>query len=312
MRISLAKACQLLTTGHIVAVPTETVYGLAAPLSHPSSIDAIFTAKGRPTNNPLILHVPHQSTVAAYAQSFPKGFNELAEAFWPGPMTLILPIDPSKVPGNARANLPTAAFRVPNHPIALELLGEVGALVMPSANLSGSPSSTCPEHVEADFGIDFPVLDGGPCKQGLESTILIYQKSQWTIIRLGALESEVFTEVLGYTPEIAGIDNTGNPLCPGQLYRHYAPKTQLILVDHFTSNMQGIVLGFTDVVYPLSCTVLPLGPLSAPHIVAENLYATLRKLDDIEAKEAYVDMNFPRNALWTTIAERLKKASQRD
>src|SRR3984957_7402842 len=223
MRISLANACHLLTTGHLVAVPTETVYGLAAPLFNPSSIDAIFTAKGRPKNNPLILHVPNQKAVMAYAQSFPKGFNELAEAFWPGSLTLILPIDPSKIPGNARANLPTAAFRVPNHPLALDLLREVGTLVMPSANLSGRPSSTCPEHVEADFGIDFPILDGGPCKQGLESTILIYQ-SQWEIIRLGALEPEIFTEVLGYTPEIAGLDKMGNPLCPGQLYRHYAPR----------------------------------------------------------------------------------------
>ena len=282
---------------------------LAPLLKFPEAIDTIFILKGRPNDNPLIIHVANKTDVLSFANEIPAGFNELADAFWPGPMTLVIPVKSETVPSNARSGLPTAAFRVPAHPETLKLLAMCGALVMPSANLSGRPSSTLPEHVEQDFGQNFPVIDGGGCTKGLESTILIHHGGRWEIIRLGALEPELFKNVLGYVPHVAEKHKGETPLCPGQLYRHYAPKAKLKLVKHFTKDMQGAVIGFSDMSYPPGCKVYRLGLLSSPQVVAENLYAVLRRLDADGLEEAFVDMNFPKDGLWATIEERLIKAS---
>ena len=310
MRVELETAATLLLNGNVVGVPTETVYGLAAALTHPDAISHIFRLKGRPSNNPLIIHVADASQIAPFAKAFPEDFDLLARHFWPGPLTLILPIDTAKIPEKARAGLPTAAFRVPAHPLTKELLQKTGPLVMPSANLSGKPSSTCPQHVEADFGPTFPVLDGGPCKRGVESTILYYDGSQWEIIRQGALAQEAFSAVLGYLPKIAGKEEGEAPLCPGQLYRHYAPAAKLILTTEFQPSMEGVVIGFEGRAYPPACRLITLGPLSNPQRAAEALYAVLRRLDLEDISSAWVDMNFPPEGLWSTIAERLRKAAQ--
>lgn len=161
MRISLQAAASALKSGQVVAVPTETVYGLAAALNSKIAVEDIFKLKSRPSDNPLIIHVNELDQIESLARALPEDFYLLASAFWPGPMTLVLPVNIDAVPSIARAGLPTAAFRIPRHPLALQLLALTGPLVMPSANISGSPSATSVEHVEADFGDNFPILEGG-------------------------------------------------------------------------------------------------------------------------------------------------------
>jgi L-threonylcarbamoyladenylate synthase len=309
MRISVSEALHLLALGKVVSLPTETVYGLAALLKYPQAIDTIFTLKGRPSSNPLIIHVANQQQISAFTQHLPTGFDQLAQAFWPGPMTLVINIKEELIPFQARAGLPTAAFRVPDHPLTLDLLSSCGPLVMPSANLSGRPSSTSPSHVEEDFGSDFPLVDGGSCKKGLESTILMHDEDRWKIIRLGVLEPEVFKPILGYIPEVASTPKGKKPLCPGQLYRHYAPRARLTLTKHFPKDLKELILGFSGATYPPGCDIILLGSLNNPQQVAENLYSTLRQLDENNTPKALVDVRIPNEGLWITIAERLQKAS---
>jgi L-threonylcarbamoyladenylate synthase len=179
---------------------------------------------------------------------------------------------------------------------------------MPSANISGKPSATSASHVETDFGADFPVLDGGQCPHGLESTILYWEGTQWVLVRLGAIPPELFVEVLGYLPE-ARLEAGSAPLSPGQKYRHYAPRASLHLVDSFDDNDEGVVVGFNGRRYPPRCKLYLLGDISMPEEVAANLYAVLRQLDDDGIAEASIDFNLPNNGLWKTIKERIKKAS---
>lgn len=309
MRISVRKAASFLNAGAVVAVPTETVYGLAASISKPEAIKRIFFLKGRPSSNPLIIHVSSQEEIEKYVKRLPENFKQLAKAFWPGPMTLVLNVEVEKVPSIVRAGLTTAAFRIPQHPIAHKLLEMTGPLVMPSANLSGTPSATRAIHVEKDFGEDFPVLNGEACRVGLESTILIYLDDRWSIIRQGALTAAAFEAVLGYIPHIKGNENRKTPICPGQLFRHYAPKSELILSHECSKAKKAVVLGFTDRRYHHSCQVIPLGALSNPAEVAENLYKALRFLDEEQITKALVDVDFPVEGLLEIILERLTKAA---
>jgi L-threonylcarbamoyladenylate synthase len=304
MHIPLEQAAALLRNGDVVGVPTETVYGLAAAISQPAAIDRIFALKNRPADNPLIIHVAAIDQIAEFIAGFPAAFDALATEFWPGPLTLVIPILEDSVPNQVRAGLSTAAFRVPGHPLTRELLTMTGPLVMPSANISGRPSATTPVHVEADFGKDFPVLDGGACGKGVESTILIFQGDRWTVGRLGAIPAERFAAVLGYVPAEAKKGEV--PLCPGQRYRHYAPKAKL----HF-GHVEGCdtVLGYREREYVDADRVIILGSISDPEAVAERLYAALRRLDDEGVVAAWVDVDVPREGLWLTILDRLYKAS---
>lgn len=310
MRIHLDEAIQLLNDAHVVAVPTETVYGLAASLRHLSAIEQIYSLKGRPRANPMIVHVNHVDRIKSFSLELPPQFNELALAFWPGPMTLILPVNTSLIPSLVRSDLPTVGFRIPKHAVTLALLKETGPLVMPSANLSGKPSATSPEHVEEDFGLNFPVLDGGNCEKGLESTILCYQKDRWVILRLGSLEPAAFLSVLGYEPEVILKTDSSKPLCPGQLFRHYAPKAKLLFGDSIDISEVSFIIGFKERIYPKEKRIIHLGSLLNPNEVAENLYKVLRQLDQEKAQAAWVDMDFPSDGLWQTIRERLTRASE--
>lgn len=311
MRISLETASVLLKEGKVVAVPTETVYGLAACLSNEDAIRHIYTLKGRPANNPLIIHLPDVEQISAFCTQEIPNFLPLATAFWPGPMTLVIPIDYQSIPSIARAGLSTAAFRIPKHPGVRELIRCTGPLVMPSANLSGRPSSTCAEHIESDFGKNFPVYDGGKCTYGLESTILAYESGQWKIARQGALSQEMFAPALGYFPPIEGQTPSANtsPLCPGQLFRHYSPKAALHLLSHIPSDLKGVLLGFANRQYPATCRLISLGDLEHPYQIAEVLYAALRQLDEEKIEKAYVDMAFPCKGILATITERLSRAA---
>jgi len=310
MHISIEEAASLLTHGHVVAIPTETVYGLAASITQPIAIDNIFKIKGRPSSNPLIIHIASVEQIYSYVTSTPPSFESLTKTFWPGPMTLILEVDTEVVPSNVRAGLSTAGFRIPSHPTALSVLARTGPLVMPSANLSGKPSATAALHIEEDFGPTFPLVEGF-CANGVESTILIYINDRWQIIREGAIPKEAFKDALGYIPIVntAPVNNE-KPLCPGQCFRHYAPKATLTLTDKIPENASGTILGFDDRTYPQGLNLISLGSATNPQQVAENLYNKLRELDRQNVAMAWVDITFPRDTLWSTIFERLKRASE--
>jgi len=313
MRVTEHEAIRLLAEGHVVGIPTETVYGLAAAANNPHAVDAIFKLKGRPANNPLIIHLESPSQIQAFASDLPDGFDKLSNAFWPGPLTIVVPVKTETIPTAIRAGLSTAAFRIPSHPLTRSLLKHTGPLVMPSANLSGTPSATQPKHVENDFGSEFPILDGGECKNGVESTILLWRGERWVIVRLGALSQEDFLPVIGYSPFVEGTSRAINeaPLCPGQMYRHYAPRAKLNLVRTVSAGSSGTVIGFSDRIYPDGCYLLSLGASNDPEQAAQKLYAVLRQLDSDAVQEAWVDIDFPEKGLWMTLRERLFKAAKK-
>lgn len=311
MRLSLVEAVKQLKSGEVIGVPTETVYGLAASLHLPHSIKKIFELKKRPLINPLIVHVAALREVFFYTQDHPPLFEELAKAFWPGPFTCILQAKLKLVHPLIRANLTTVALRIPACKVTQKLLSLTGPLVMPSANLSGRPSSTLAEHVEEDFGRFFPVLEGGACVKGLESTILLYQDNKWVMGRLGALAAEEFESILGYRPQLIQKKDQESPLCPGQLFRHYAPQARLILGEEKLFNQTSVILGFKERCYPSSHRLISLGSLDQPEQVAKQLYQKLRQLDQEKIESVWVDMDFPSDRLWLTIAERLKRAGEK-
>jgi len=306
MRISIDDAVSYLQSAQVVALPTETVYGLAASIEHPNALEAIFTIKGRPKNNPLIVHLSSIEQLHLYTETLPPKTLELARAFWPGPLTLVLPADKNRISSLIRASLPTAAFRIPNHHDTLSIIDRIGPLVMPSANRSGSPSATCAQHVEDDFGSKFPVVDGGCCAGGIESTVLIYETTQWVVGRKGAIDDDALAIVLGYMPLEGYVKK--RPLCPGQHYRHYAPRARLNLCED-KADLQGVVVGYRERYYPRAGRVLFLGSIGDPDTVAYTLYALLRQLDREGIEEVNVDFDVPSHGLWQTIRERLKKAA---
>ena len=312
MRISLSETIKQLRNGQVVAVPTETVYGLAALPSHGSAVQQIFALKGRPANNPLIIHIKDHKECQKYLLETPPHFELLTSHFWPGPLTLVLPIIEEKIPTVIRSGLKTAAFRMPRHPYCLELLDQLNAFVAPSANLSGKPSSTRVEHIENDFGSHFPVLDGGPSVCGVESTILSFHEEKWQLARHGAISQESIAAILGYTPQIQ--QKTSTPICPGQLFNHYAPKAKLFLskAPYASCSLKSpYVLGYKDRDYSGAKKVISLGKSFAPEEVAFQLYDSLRILDLENIEEAWVDINIPNDGLWQTIFERLLRASQK-
>ena len=207
----------------LVAFPTETVYGLGGRLFSEKAIQSIFRVKGRPSDNPLIAHVASPQNWEQLAERVPKTYHLLAEAFFPGPLTLIVAKKP-KVPKSATGGLETVAIRCPDHDLARKLIKLVGEpLVAPSANLSGRPSSTTAQHVLSDFEGKIPaILDGGPCRHGLESTVIdLVSFEQPTLLRPGALKKEAIEEVLGHS---IALYTKGPKSSPGMKYRHYAPS----------------------------------------------------------------------------------------
>jgi L-threonylcarbamoyladenylate synthase len=214
---------ELLRSGQIVAIPTETVYGLAADASNADAVAKIYAAKGRPDFNPLIVHVADQSAAENLAEFSPMA-HQLAQAFWPGPVTLVLPLRPdADIAGAVTAGLPTIALRCPAHPVMQALLKKTGLnIAAPSANKSGGISPTHAEHVLAGLGGAVPmILDGGPCSAGLESTIVAVREYGWQILRPGPVTAADIERVLGTSPLKPSGDNIE---APGQLASHYAPS----------------------------------------------------------------------------------------
>lgn len=305
MKITITQAAAYLQSNQVVAIPTETVYGLAAYVGSPAAIETIFQLKGRPRQNPLIVHVKSIEECLSFITEKPPFFDLLTKNFWPGPLTLILPVQQHKLPDAVRSGLPQAAFRMPAHPLARELLQLVSPLVAPSANISGKPSATKAEHVENDFGPSLPVVDGGASTHGLESTIIAYSDGVWKIARVGSITKETLSKLLGYNIEIVSVTNT--PICPGQLFRHYAPRATLTLSKDLSSAR--IIVGYSDRAYNLNSTLFSLGSSKSPEEVSFNLYNTLRHLDIANIAAAHVDIDIPSEGLWSSILERLQKAA---
>lgn len=309
MRISLDEAVRKLLNEDVVAIPTETVYGLAASLYAPSAIQKIFSLKKRPQNNPLIIHIGELEQAREFSHSWSPLAQELA-SLWPAPLSLLVPARQEVVPSLVRSGLPTVAIRMPAHPLCRELLQKTGPLVAPSANLSGRPSATEARHVEQDFGLEFPVLDGGPCMKGLESTI-VWTESPGRIARLGSLTKEEIEQRLGI-PLLLGAEETSHqehPICPGQLLRHYAPKAKIYRLSQEIPLKDLPLIGFTDRIYHK----IPrwfLGNSRNPSACAECLYRVLRALDEENIQEVLLDDRFGQGGLWETIRERCDKAAR--
>lgn len=312
MRVTLLQAAKILNHGDVVAIPTETVYGLAARLSDVQAVQKIFALKNRPQDNPLIVHLADVSDLSELVQKIPDSFQKILQ-FWPGPLTVVLPANTHLVPEIVRAGLDTVALRVPEKSVTRELIRLTGPLVAPSANLSGKPSATRMQHVEDDFGESFPVLDDGPCEKGVESTVIRLTEEGWTLLRHGALPEEALVAVLGDADLTV---SEKSPRSPGQKYRHYAPQCELILChsrqelkNQADSKTHDAILGFDDTLD--EGERISLGPRDQVDLCAGNLYAKLRLLDDRGCKRVLVDMDFEKSGLGKTLAERLTKAANK-
>lgn len=313
MRVSVDQACALLSSSHPVAIPTETVWGLAASLNDEQAVGKIFSLKGRPLENPLIVHLSHIEELYRYAQTpFPPHTEEIANSFWPGPLTIVIPCKEDLILPMARAGLPSAGFRVPRNRDTRKLLQKTGPLVAPSANLSGRPSATDIRHVEEDFGLTFPCVDSSEnCECGVESTIVLYDHNQWRIGRLGAIRPEQLAPILGYIPLPKAASE--KPLCPGQKFRHYAPRARLTLSrslwsTEYASSFHAVV-GFEDRTYLGIERVFTFGSSKSPRSVETALYRTLRALDAHQIQHAWIDCAISYTPQWDTVIDRLIKAS---
>ena len=313
--VDIEKAAAFLRQGKLVAIPTETVYGLAGNALDVKAVSSIFQTKNRPSFDPLILHVASLEQVSPFVSEFPEKLKRLAEAFWPGPLTLLLPRK-SIVPDLVTSGLDRVAVRVPNHPLTLALLGQLDfPLAAPSANPFGYISPTQAAHVAAQLGAQIPfILDGGACAVGLESTIVGMEGEQVIIYRLGGLELSKIESVVGKLTVQA--HSTSNPSAPGQLASHYAPQKPFILgnlgelVPQLIQQGKRVgVLSFSTHFPSLSadCQVV----LSASQDLteaAQRLFMAMRLLDESQA-ELIVAEFVPEIGLGRAINDRLKRAA---
>jgi L-threonylcarbamoyladenylate synthase len=306
----ITEAARLIRDGGLVAFPTETVYGLGADATNAAAIAQVYAAKGRPSFNPLIAHVADPET-AMREGMFSAAAQDLAERFWPGPLTLVVPVaEASRVSDLARAGLRSVGLRVPAHPVAHALLAEVDRPVAaPSANRSGHVSPVSADHVIDDLAdkIDL-VLDGGPCDVGIESTIVACLDDRPRLLRPGGIAREQIEEVLG--ARLAVIDGraAGGPIAPGMLASHYAPRAALRL-DATTLEPGEAGLDFGGR-FPPGEYVLDLSPRGDTVEAAANLYSYLRRLD-VSGADAIAVAPIPPEGLGEAIRDRLKRAATR-
>jgi L-threonylcarbamoyladenylate synthase len=321
---SLSQVAKELAQGGIAVLPTETVYGLAASIEHPSAIEAIFRAKGRPNDNPLIVHIHSIEQLGKLVVDIPEAVKQLAHAFWPGPLSVVLKKS-DKVSGLITAGGDTVAIRMPDHPVPLAVMAQENlCLAMPSANLFMGLSPTSAGMVGAEIvSASYAVIDGGPCSVGIESTVLDLSGEVPTILRLGVISAEEISAVLGESvkvaetiervteavvTEVAGSEAGGAEVLrsPGQYKRHYAPRTKAILVNKISQNGYG-----------LSCLRSVESPLFAgrqifvgdtPKEYAKNLYAALAELDALGIEVIEIEKP-PTSEAWQAVWDRLIKAT---
>lgn len=328
----ISQCAQIIQSGGLVAFPTETVYGLGANAMDQEAVAGIFRAKGRPADNPLIVHIGRAAEVKYLSAYLPAGAADLIKKFWPGPLTIVLPRHP-RVPKIVSAGLDTVAVRMPQHPVALALIKTARVpIAAPSANRSGKPSPTTGNHVLKDLGgkID-AVLDAGRCDVGVESTVIDLTTDIPTVLRPGGVTLEQLREVLGEV-EVDAAARTGEaPRAPGMKYAHYAPEGELVLVEgdaqrvfehikelYRQNNEQGYktaVLAAEESLFRYRQELQPdilisLGARSTPEIAANKLYGALRSCDT-KGAEVILCEAFPREGVGMALMNRLEKAARR-
>ncbi|MCJ8169512.1 L-threonylcarbamoyladenylate synthase [Atopomonas sediminilitoris] len=304
----IACAVARLRAGELLGLPTETVYGLAADARNPAAVAQVFALKGRPASNPLIVHVTGREQVDDWAASVPEAAEKLIAAFWPGPLTLVLPAKDSVSPV-ITAGQASVALRAPAHPSAQAVLAAfAGALVAPSANRYMSISPTCAAHVAQQFAdADLLIVDGGACQVGLESTIVSLLDDTPRLLRSGTLDPAAIEHVLGQ-PLARGA--AGSVRVPGQHVKHYAPNTPAFSVANVPVAAQAdprcgwLLLRPRD---DIAGTVHALG--NEPIAYARGLYAALYALDNAGLERIYIELP-PRSEAWTAVHDRLSRASQ--
>lgn len=292
------RAARILSRGGIVAIPTETVYGLAALVHDHSAVARVFAVKGRPTSHPLIVHLSPADDPARWG-SLTDAARRLAMACWPGPLTILVPRT-SRVPDWVTGGRDTVALRVPNHPLTMSLLDRLDdALVAPSANRFGRVSPTNPKHVADDLGDEVDmILDGGPCRIGVESTIVECMEDEVRILRHGAVTADIIATVIGEQP----LAPAGESRAPGMLASHYAPRATVVVCDSIDEARA--ILG--DATARGANAML----VWEPHVetYAATLYEHLRRADHASA-DVIVAVLPPDVGLGSAIRERLIKAS---
>lgn len=324
------RAGKLIAKGELVAFPTETVYGLGGDALDPDASRKIYAAKGRPSDNPLIVHIAEFDDMKRVAREVPEQARKLADAFWPGPLTMIV-WKSDAVPEATTGGMQTVAVRMPNHPVALELIRRSGCLIAaPSANTSGRPSPTEAQHVAEDLsGKIAMILDGGPVGIGIESTIIDLTEEKPMILRPGYITPEMLSEVLQeevvIDPGIIAADDTRKPKAPGMKYKHYAPKAEMIIVDgaqdaviakinELTAAKRAegkkvavIATDETKERYDAQ-VILSMGRRSDEDAIAQHLYKILRECDELEVGEIYSEC-FQTPRIGQAIMNRLLKAA---
>ena len=321
MSAALRAAAARLAAGELVALPTETVYGLGADATNPEAVAKIFALKGRPADHPLIVHIAPEARLEDWAVAIPEGARKLAAAFWPGPLTMILKKSP-RVPGIVTGGQDTVGIRCPSHPVAQALLREFakagsGAIAAPSANRFGRVSPTTAQHVRDEFGPDLPVLDGGDCEVGLESTIVDLSRGEPVLLRPGAVTREAIGRVLGVAPRDRDAEA---PRAAGTLASHYAPRTPVALVratDIDRRVREELAAGRSLAILARSPWPGPMREVAALwwHVAPEeaaayghDLYASLRALDANAADLIVVELP-PDGAAWEAVRDRLVRAA---
>ncbi|MGI6169179.1 MAG: L-threonylcarbamoyladenylate synthase [Christensenellales bacterium] len=299
MEYGISRASRLIVAGETVVFPTETVYGLGADACSSTAVDRIFRAKGRPADNPLIVHVDSIDMARGVAAVLPEAAQRLMDAFWPGPLTLVLPKS-GHIPSKVSAGLPTIAVRMPRHEAALALIGKAGRpIAAPSANLSGSPSPTTAAHAEQDLRGRVPlILDGGPCEVGLESTVLDVSGDRPCLLRPGGVTWEMLEACIGKIEISSGVlcPFDGQAKSPGMKYKHYAPKAKVVLVDGDSveeivreicvrydaepgKNRAILATRETAAAYG-NRIVETLGSRKQPKTIARDFFSVLRRMDE--------------------------------
>ncbi|MBT1702502.1 L-threonylcarbamoyladenylate synthase [Chryseosolibacter indicus] len=306
----IEKAKYLLEQGELVAIPTETVYGLAANALNVSAVTKIFEVKNRPHFDPLIVHVPHAGATLRYVTAINDKAKQLANAFWPGPLTLLLEKQPV-IPDLVTSGLPNVGIRCPAHPLTGSLLEVLDfPLAAPSANPFGYVSPTRPEHVEEQLGSKIAyILDGGVCEVGLESTIVGFDNGETVVYRMGGLSIESIQKEIGNVR--VQVHSSSNPKAPGQLQSHYAPGKKLVvgkieeLLQLYPAHESGLLTFNKDFNSPYQIILSPTGKLEE---AAQNLFTALRGFDKMPIEVILAEF-VPDVGLGKAINDRLRRAS---
>ncbi len=308
-------AVEALRAGELVAFPTETVYGLGANANNPDAVRKIFRAKGRPSTHPVIVHIDHPRYLQRWVRDMTADAKKLADAFWPGPLTLVAKRGPA-VNDVITGGQDSVAIRVPNHPIAQQLLNAFGGgIAAPSANRYGHVSPTRVEHVREEFGDEVKhILDGGDCKVGLESTIVLCIGDTPRILRPGSI---TLSQLQAVVPSIQSGPNPAAPRVPGTTSRHYSPQTPVnlipsrrleLVVNEFTENSEKVAVLAMRPPATANPFMTWINAGLRPEIYGRQLYANLRTLDKAAAKIILVE-EVPEDERWDAIRDRIKRAA---